>query len=108
MAHTCNEMRARPAGFELTFTPPVDAKTAGDVKSYALKTCTCIYQSSYGSPEVDHTTPTIERVTVGADGKSVRLTVSELQQGHIHELHAAGVPLLHRVAYYTLNYIPTR
>jgi hypothetical protein len=35
-----------------------------------------------------------------------------LQEGHVHELHAAGVrsaagsPLLHSAAYYTLNYIP--
>jgi hypothetical protein len=109
-----HEMRARPDGFELTFTQPVDAKTAGDVKSYALKTYTYIYRADYGSPEVDHTTPTIERVTVGADGRSVRLIVRGLQEGHVHELHATGVrsagrlPLLHREAYYTLNYIPAR
>ena len=107
-------MRAKPDGFELTFTQPVDPKTAGDLKSYQLKTFTYIYQASYGSPEVDHTTPTIDRVTVGADGKSVRLYLSKLREGHIHELHAGGVrsadglPLLHPQAYYTLNYIPAK
>jgi hypothetical protein len=109
-----HEMRARPDGFELTFTQPVDARAAGDARSYALKTYTYIYQSAYGSPEVDHTTPKIERAAVGADGKSVRLTVSGLQRGHVHELHATGVrsagglPLLHREAYYTLNDIPAK
>src|SRR5262249_28625955 len=72
------EMRARPDGFELTFTQPVDPKTAGDVGSYRLKTYTYIYQASYGSPEVDHTSPTVERAAVGADGKSVRLYVRGL------------------------------
>ncbi|MCC6419609.1 MAG: hypothetical protein IT429_15350 [Gemmataceae bacterium] len=109
-----HEMRAKPDGFELTFTQPVDPQTAGDVKSYEMRTYTYIYQATYGSPEVDHTTPEISRVTVAPDGKSVRLYVGPLQEGHIHELRAAGVrsaaglPLLHPEAHYTLNYIPGR
>src|SRR6185437_6188873 len=51
------------------------AKTAGDPKSYEMKTFTYIYQSSYGSPEVDQTTPKIEKATVAPDGKSVHLVV---------------------------------
>jgi len=109
-----HEMHAKPDGFELTFTHPVDPKTAGDVTSYRLPTYTYIYQSSYGSPEVDATTATIEKAVVAEDGKSVRLIVNGLQQGHVHELHLDGVrsnqglPLLHKEAYYTLNYIPTK
>ena len=106
-----HEMRAKPDGFELTFTQPVDAKTAGDVASYSMQTYTYIFQASYGSPEVDHTTPKIERAAVGSDGKSVRLVIDGLQEGHVHELHLNGVrsakqlPLLHQEAYYTLNYL---
>ncbi|MCH8921538.1 MAG: hypothetical protein IIA67_00140 [Planctomycetes bacterium] len=107
-----HEMRAKPDGFELTFTRPVDAKTAAERASYNMKTYTYIFQASYGSPEVDHTTPKITSVSVSADNKSVRLTLDKLQRGHIHELHMSGVrsqaglPLLHNVGYYTLNYIP--
>ncbi len=107
-----HEMHALSDGFELTFTKPINPETAGDVKSYDLSTYCYIYQSAYGSPEVDATKPTIEKVTVGADGKSVRLTVNGLVEGHVHELSAKGVtstvggPLLHNMAYYTLNYIP--
>lgn len=107
-----HEMRAKPDGFELTFTEPVDPATAGDVKSYAMETYTYIYQASYGSPEVDRTTPTIKKAVVADDRKSVRLEIDGLQPGHVHELHAkgirsaAGLPLLHEAAYYTLNYIP--
>jgi hypothetical protein len=42
----------------------------------------------------------------------VRLVIDGLQRGHVHELHsngvrsAAGFPLLHPQAYYTLNYLP--
>ncbi|MFL5342736.1 MAG: hypothetical protein ACJ8F7_21600 [Gemmataceae bacterium] len=106
------EMKANPDGFELTFTEPVDAASAGKIDSYTLKTFTYIYQASYGSPEVDQTTPTITKVDVADDGKSVRLYVDGLQEGHIHDLKAdglrsaAGRPLLHPQAYYTLNYIP--
>lgn len=106
-----HEMRAKPDGFELTFTQPIDAKTAGDPASYKMSTYCYIYRADYGSPEVDHTKPSITRVEVGKDGKSVRLFVSKLEEGHIHELDAGGVrsaeglPLLHKEAYYTLNYL---
>ena len=107
------EMRAKFDGFELTFTEPVDQSSVEDTGSYTLETYTYIYQSSYGSPEVDHTTPTITKAVAGADGKSVRLFVDGLQEGHVHELHgngvksAKGIPLLHAQAYYTLNYLPS-
>lgn len=110
-----HEMRAKPDGFELTFTKPVDVATAANLDSYSIETYTYIYQSSYGSPEVDHTKPTITGITVSSDGKSARLVVDGLQIGHVHELHADGVrsamektPLLHPVGYYTLNYIPEK
>ncbi len=105
-------MHARPDGFELTFTLPVDKETAGDPKSCTMRTHTYIYQADYGSPEVDETNPTIDKVTVSDDGKTVRLTINALVEGHVHELHldgvrsADGLPLLHKEAYYTLNNIP--
>lgn len=106
------EMKAEPDGFKLIFTQPVDPQTAGDVKSYDMQTYTYIFQSSYGSPEVDHTKPTITKAEVASDGRSVKLTVDGLQRGHVHELTAAGVrsqknlPLLHNKAYYTLMWLP--
>lgn len=107
-----HEMRAKPDGFELTFTKPVDAASAENVDSYELSTYTYIFQASYGSPEVDHTTPTITKAAVSEDRKRVRLYVDGLQEGHVHELHLDGVrsqeglPLLHAEAYYTLNRVP--
>lgn len=108
-----HEMRAKPDGFELTFTEEIDPETAGKPESYSFVTYAYIFQSSYGSPEVDQTTPAITKVEVGPDRKTVRLFVNGLQEGHVHELVAAGVrskdgnPLLHKEAYYTLNYIPS-
>ncbi len=105
-------MKARHDGFELTFTHPVDTKTASDVTSYALPTYTYIYQESYGSPEVDHVECKITKAEVAEDRMSVRLHVDQLYEGHVHELHLDGIrsaegnPLWHPVGYYTLNYIP--
>jgi hypothetical protein len=106
-------MRALPHGFRLTFTKPVDQQSAGDVASYQLQTYTYIYREQYGSPEVDHTQPTLRSAKVSPDGLSVDLDVDGLQLGHVHELHAAGVrnaageALLHDAAYYTLNKLPS-
>ena len=105
-------MRVQPHGFKLTFTKPVDQKSAADVASYSMQTYTYIYREQYGSPEVDHTEPKIESVQVASDGLSVELKIDGLMIGHVHELKAAGIraasgePLLHADAYYTLNYLP--
>ena len=109
-----HEMRVKPDGFELTFTRPVDRKTVEALNSYRMETYTYIYQSSYGSPEVDQATPLLERAQAAEDGMSVRIRVNGLQLGHVHELHLdgirsrAGEPLLHQVVYYTLNAIPEK
>ncbi len=107
-----HEMKAKPDGFELIFTEPVDPNTAADPASYTMETYTYIYQETYGSPEVDQTKPAIKSITLSPDHRSARLVLSELAEGHVHELHAAGVrsakgePLLHDAAYYTLFYLP--
>lgn len=109
-----HEMHARRDGFELTFTQPVDAKTAGDITSYSMRQFTYAYREEYGGPEVDEKFPKITAAKVSADGKSVRLTVDSLVKGDIHELHLDGVknassdPLLHPLCYYTLNEIPAK
>ena len=105
-------MTATPDGFTLNFTEPVDPAAAGNPASYAMAAWTYIYQSEYGSPEVDQATPKITAATVSPDRKSVRLTIDGLVRGHVHRLTAKGVlsataqPLWHPDAYYTLNEIP--
>jgi len=106
------EMRAKPDGFELVFTQPVDRVGAASATSYSMKTYTYIYQAAYGSPEVDHSAPRILSAKVSDDGIRVRLAVDGLQIGHVHELtfpglrSADGKALLHGVAYYTLWKLP--
>ena len=109
-----HEMRAKPDGFEVTFTKPVDAKTAGDVSSYAMRSWTYRYHSGYGDSPQDTQGVTIKSATVGDDGKSVRLVCDGLKRHYVHELRLNGVrstengPLLHPIGYYTLLLIPTK
>ncbi len=105
-------MKARPDGFELEFTQPVDKATAGDAASYAITGFNYMYRKEYGSPVIDNQPCTIKGIAVAEDGLSARLVVDGLREGYIHELKAEGVlnadknPLLHSVGYYTLNNLP--
>ena len=103
-----------PDGFKILFTKPVDAKTGNDPKSYKVTTFTHNYHRGYGGPEVDQTTPAVQRAELSADGLSARITLSELKRGHVYEFdleslrdRSAGA-LLHRHAYYTVNEIPEK
>ena len=104
-------MKAVRGGFELVFTEPVDRDTAGDIKSYEMRAFTYIFQSAYGSPEVDESKPTIRSAKVSDDGLRVTLEVDGMQRGCIHHLQSKGIrsthglSLLHSDAYYTLNYL---
>ena len=106
-------LRAQPDGFDLEFTADVDPATAGDAAAYALSSYTYDYHPDYGAPEKD--TQTLRVVSARATGpRTARLVVEPLRAGHVHELHADGVrsaagePLLHADAYYTLQNIPGR
>ncbi|MEM9366214.1 MAG: ThuA domain-containing protein [Planctomycetota bacterium] len=106
------EIKAKPQGFGLTFTKPVDAKIATDTATYQLKTFTHIYRQAYGSPEVDQTTPVVTSAEVSKDGMRVLIEVDGRVQGHVHDFFLPEMrsldqdPLLHANAYYTLNEIP--
>lgn len=106
------EMRALPDGFELVFTSEVDPTSAAQAASYAMKSYTYFYSSAYGSPEIDVQPLAITDASVSADRRRVRLQVDGLRALYVHELRAegvrsaAGAPLTHPDAYYTLNRIP--
>lgn len=106
------DIRAQPDGFLIRFTRPADVAHAAKTGSYQLETYTHIYRQGYGSPEVDHTRPTVTVAEVAPDALSVRLRVRGLVQGHVHDFHLRdfksqnGEAILHDRAYYTLNEIP--
>ena len=106
------QMKVRSDGFEVVFTEPIEEKSGSDLASYKMDSYTYIYQSGYGSPVVDKSSPTIKSAAVSQDKKSVYLKIEGLVKGNVHELNlpgiknAEGTALLHQVGYYTLNEIP--
>ena len=106
------EMHARPNGFRLLFTEPVDPATAADPASYRLESYTYELHAAYGSAEMDRAEPRVRSASVSSDRRTVDLEVEGLRAGYVHELHLSGVrgpegvPLLHDEAYYTLIRIP--
>ncbi|WP_375436106.1 c-type cytochrome [uncultured Hymenobacter sp.] len=110
------EMRtisARPDGFEIEFTKPVDRKSAEDLASYAVQSFTYKYHPVYGSPPVNTQEHQIKGVKVSEDGLKARIVVNNLRQNYIHNITLEGVrekensySLVHTTAFYTLNNIP--
>lgn len=105
-------MNAKPDGFELEFTKPVDKAAAKDAASYKLTSFIYQYHRDYGSPVINQGNCAIRAIEVSDDGLHVRIVADSLKEGYIHELKAEGVRsadnylLLHNTGYYTLNRIP--
>jgi len=107
-------IKARPDGFEIEFTLPVDRASAEDLASYRVESFTYKYHPVYGSPPVAVKQHRIRGVKVAEDGLSARLIVDSLEQHHIHTITLEGVrekerfySLVHQTAYYTLHRIPS-
>jgi azurin/glucose/arabinose dehydrogenase len=108
------EVKAQPDGFLLTFTAPVDRVSAENPASYSVAGFTYNYHAAYGAAPIDRVGCPVRKVVVSPDGLSVRIASVCLREGYIHEVKVAGVhaaadgaSVLHPVAYYTLNRIPT-
>jgi glucose/arabinose dehydrogenase/azurin len=107
-----HHVSARPDGFEIFFTAPVDRAAAGDPASYKVSSFIYKYHHIYGSPVINQLSHDVRAVVVSRDGRSARIVVDSVRQGYIHEIRMAGVksesgaPLLHDFGYYTMNRIP--
>ncbi len=106
-------VRAAPDGFRITFTSPVDKKSAEDLASYAVSSYIYKYNPVYGSPPVDPGQAEVKGVKVSENGMEVRILVDNMRENYIHQIELDGIrseeeniPLLHSSAYYTLNNIP--
>lgn len=105
-------VKARPDGFEVEFTEPVDEKTARNAASYRVTGFTYKYQNLYGSSTINQVICPIKAIEISADKMKVRLVVDSLRLGYIHEITVEGIrsathyALLHNFGYYTLNQIP--
>lgn len=107
-----HRIEARPDGFEIAFTMPVNRTAAADPASYTVSSFTYRYHRTYGSPVINRMSNAVRAVVVSPDGRRARLVVDSLREGYVHEIRMAGVrseegaSLLHDFGYYTLNRIP--
>ena len=105
-------VQAKPDGFEIEFTQPVDEQSARDAASYQVSSFTYKYHHNYGSPVINQGSCPIKAIAVSPDRLKVRLVVDSLRLGYIHEIKAEGVlsaernTLLHNFGFYTLNQLP--
>lgn len=112
-------VRALPDGFELAFTQPVEAATAGNTDSYDVLQYNYRYHEKYGSPEYDHdgrensATPIpVVNAAVSSDRRTVKLTLSGWKAGFVTMVRCldvandAGQNLRHDTFWYTLNAVP--
>ncbi len=112
MPFEVSEMRARPDGFELVFTRPVNPEDAGRTDAYHMHAYTYPLHQRYGGDEILTDTVPIREARVSEDGSRVRLFCEGLRPYFVHELHYDGVRSAHGErpwhtrAYYTLNQLP--
>lgn len=112
MPFEMKNISARPDGFEIEFTQPVNQKLAKNPATYEVTGFTYHYHHHYGSEIINSKKAMLRGIQVSADGKKVRLVLDSLRAGYIHEikLHDLvtenGLNLLHNTAYYTLNNVP--
>ncbi len=102
----------QPDGFIITFTQPVDRKSAANPDSYQIRDFTYKYHRFYGSPAIHLENRTIYKVEVTQDAMQARIFVEGLRAGYVNEIKISGVrnqgnqPLLHATGYYTINELP--
>jgi uncharacterized cupredoxin-like copper-binding protein len=105
-------MRITTEGFELEFTKPVDKTAAAAIQNYKMTGFTYSYHKKYGSPIINSRSCNVEKADVSEDGTKVKLAISGLREGYIHELKInnmatpEGETLLHSEGYYTINSFP--
>lgn len=106
------EMRAKPDGFELRFTEPVDPDSVMAPEALEMSSYTYEYSSRYGGDEIETKAHELSAVTVSEDGLQVRFHVKGIRPLYVHELRTHDIrsakrrSLDHPNAYYTLNRIP--
>ncbi len=107
-----HSMKITPAGWDITFTKPVDREAAGDLRNYFLESYTYHHWGTYGSPEIERRQNEIAEINVAEDGRRVSLAVPQREVHRVFHLQvknvkaADGAALLHNEAWYTMNAVP--
>ncbi|MEV0158324.1 family 16 glycoside hydrolase [Micromonospora sp. NPDC050686] len=110
------QMRASHVGFELEYTEPLSAETAGKLAdAYQVTQWRYGATSQYGGPKLDLETLKVAKAELSADRRTVKLKIPGLKENRVVHVRsprpfssAAGEQLWNTEAWYTLNEIPGR
>lgn len=103
------EMHLTERGFDLTFTRPLQPRTARPDSAYQFTHYYYNYNREYGSDRMDVQTVDVTDVEVSASGRRVSLKLETLRPGYVYQLDLEGLraengtPVAHPTLYYTLN-----
>ena len=105
-------VQARPDGFNITFTEPVDPAWLGNPNHFALRQWRYHATAQYGGPKREEQRLVATEAISTGDGRSVRLKVPGLREGSVVHLRmdpqsVDGDPLWSQETWYTLNRIPS-
>lgn len=102
-------MNLTRTGFDLTFTLPLDTKTAQGLANYTFRRFYYEYHQAYGSKQFDVQEVAVKSVKISPNGKKVSLELAEMKAGYVYELQAGdlrtndGKSLINRLVCYSLN-----
>ena len=86
--HLPVKLNATKSSLKLTFTEPLDA-AAIDAKNIQIKTWSLKRTANYGSKHYDEKTLRVEKVELASDGKTLSITVPDLQPTWFMEISYA-------------------
>ncbi|QNN25351.1 hypothetical protein HED60_04955 [Planctomycetales bacterium ZRK34] len=101
-------MKLTRDGFKLTFTKPLDEKTA-TAEHFAFECYRYAYHEKYGSPQMDKQTVTVKKLTLSDDHRTAMVTLDPMKAGFVYELQlkdvrgATGESVMNPIVCYTLN-----
>jgi glucose/arabinose dehydrogenase len=72
-------LHARTNGMELQFSDALESSSASDADHYTVKVWSLFRSAKYGSKHINEHALTVTQATLAADGKTVFLTIPELQ-----------------------------
>lgn len=97
------------SGFRIRFTQPIDPSPATDPASYSIVSYRRVSTPAYGGDDQDRRAEKVVHVDLGADNRTVVLTLDELREGFVYEFHLRGLSIdgsefFPAEAYYTLKH----
>lgn len=106
-------VRAKPKGFEIEFTEPIDAGIQLKADDFLVQQWWYLPTERYGGPKLDLEKMNISNINISEDRLRVYLEISNMKKEHVvyfrlpeYLQSSAGQSLWSSEAWYTLNNIP--